>query len=143
MSEEKPESEHPLLAGTRPRDLQVPVFQPTQHCRAEGYPQRNFSRPSPATGNTEQTSGLKPAIQKTRNTNSVATQQHFSLRLWNSIEKQQSSRGRNRIQFSRATLNRLHHEAIVIFLQLPASFTAHLLILTNKRSGSPIGESLL
>lgn len=66
----------------------------------------------------------------------------FSLRLWNSIKKEQSSRGRNRIQFSRAIFNRLHHKTIVIFLQLPASFTTHLLILTNKRSGSPIGKSL-
>lgn len=97
----------------------------------------------PATGNTDQTSGLKPTIKKTRNTNSVATQKHFSLRLWNSIEKEQGSRGRNKIQFSRATFNRLCHETVVILLQLSASFTMHLLILTNKQSGSPIGKSLL
>lgn len=78
-----------------------------------------------------------------RNTNSLARWEHFSLRLWNSTEKEKSSRGRNRTQFSRATFDRLHCKTIVIFLQLLASFITHFPILTNKRSGSPIGNSLL
>lgn len=60
----------------------------------------------------------------------------------NNTEKEQNNRGRDRIQFSRVTVNRLHHGTIVIFLQLLASFTTHVLILTNKQSGSPIGGSL-
>lgn len=60
----------------------------------------------------------------------------------NNIEKEQNNRGRDRIQFSRVTLNRLHHGTIPIFLRLLASFTIHVLLLTNKQSGCPIGESL-
>lgn len=39
------------------------------------------------------------------------------------MEKEQSSRGRDKIQFSRATFNRLRHETVVVVLQLLASFT--------------------
>lgn len=122
--------------------LAGPCF-PTHPCGAQWYPQRNSSWLPPVAGSTAQTSDLELSTQKTWNKNSAAMRVHFSLRLWKSIEKEQSSRGKNGIQFSRATSKRLRHKTIVIFLQLPASFTTHLLILTNKQRGRPIGKSLL
>lgn len=130
------------FCGSPSQDSQVLVSQPTQHCRAQGYQHRNSSWP-PSLWEHRSDLRSRVTIQKTRNTNSVATQKHFSLRLWNSIEKEQGSRGRNTIQFSRATFNSLCHETVVILLQLSASFTMHLLILTNEQSGSPINKSLL